>query len=60
MLGIPFKDYKMLSNNVAVRASGSSTAKDAAAAQEELQKYMEDLVRTREARGVVEGLEPWL
>ena len=44
MLGIPFEDYHMLSSNVAVRASGSSTAKDAAAAQQELQEYMENLV----------------
>jgi hypothetical protein len=44
LLGIPFSDYKMLSGNVAVRASASSTARDAAAAQSDLTAYMERLV----------------
>lgn len=48
LLGIPFKDYHFLSNNVAVRASGSSTARDAAAAQQELTQYMENLVMEKE------------
>jgi nitric oxide reductase len=38
----------MLSNNVAVRASGSSTARDAAAAQEQLTRYMDNLVSKKE------------
>lgn len=48
LLGIPFEDYRFLSNNVAVRASGSSTARDAAAAQEELTNYMNNLVKEKE------------
>lgn len=40
----------MLSNNVAVRASGSSNARDAAAAQQELTQYMERLVADKEAQ----------
>ncbi|GAB4814037.1 hypothetical protein N2152v2_001083 [Parachlorella kessleri] len=48
LLGIPFKDYKMLSNNIAVRASASGTARQAAAAQEELTRYMHDLVAQKE------------
>lgn len=48
LLGIPFEDYHMLSNNVAVRASGSSTARDAAAAQEQLTRYMDKLVTEKE------------
>jgi hypothetical protein len=35
------QDYKVLSDNVAVRSSGSSNARDAAAAQEALTDYME-------------------
>jgi cytochrome P450 len=42
------QDYHMLSNNVAVRASGSSTARDAAAAQEQLTRYMDNLVSRKE------------
>jgi hypothetical protein len=38
----------MLSNNVAVHASGSSTARDAAAAQEQLTRYMNQLVTRKE------------
>jgi cytochrome P450 len=38
----------MLSNNVAVRASGSSNARDAAAAQEQLTRYMDGLVARKE------------
>jgi hypothetical protein len=34
------QDYETLSSNVAVRASGSSNARDAAAAQEKLTAYM--------------------
>lgn len=34
------QDYEFLSENVAVRASGSSTARDAAAAQDALTDYM--------------------
>eukprot|EP00195_Chlamydomonas_chlamydogama_P009597 CAMPEP_0202897450 /NCGR_PEP_ID=MMETSP1392-20130828/6199_1 /ASSEMBLY_ACC=CAM_ASM_000868 /TAXON_ID=225041 /ORGANISM="Chlamydomonas chlamydogama, Strain SAG 11-48b" /LENGTH=450 /DNA_ID=CAMNT_0049583077 /DNA_START=265 /DNA_END=1617 /DNA_ORIENTATION=+ len=48
MLGIPFEDYAKLSGNVAVRASGSSTARDAAAAQQELTDYMDKLVSRKE------------
>lgn len=44
----PVQDYHFLSNNVAVRASGSSTARDAAAAQQELTQYMENLVMEKE------------
>jgi hypothetical protein len=35
------QDYKLLSDNVAVRSSGSSTARDAAAAQDALTSYMQ-------------------
>jgi hypothetical protein len=34
------QDYDFLSGNVAVRASASSTARDAAAAQQQLTAYM--------------------
>jgi cytochrome P450 len=44
------QDYHMLSNNVAVRACGSSTARDAAAAQEQLTRYMHSLVSEKEKR----------
>ncbi|KAL4423466.1 hypothetical protein ABPG77_005418 [Micractinium sp. CCAP 211/92] len=47
LLGIPFSDYDFLSNNIAMRTSGSSTARDAAAAQQELTDYMERLVDSR-------------
>lgn len=45
------QDYKTLSNNVAVRSSGSSTARDAAAAQEALTDYMN-------VRSKLQGLLP--
>jgi nitric oxide reductase len=48
LLGIPFSDYKFLSNNVAVRASASGTAREAAAAQQQLTEYMENLVAQKE------------
>jgi nitric oxide reductase len=48
LLGIPFSDYKFLSNNVAVRASASGSARDAAAAQKQLTDYMENLVAQKE------------
>eukprot|EP00775_Hariotina_reticulata_P010929 gene10929-11084_t len=48
MLGIPPEDYQLLSSSVAVRASGSSTARDAAAAQEDLLQYMLRLVDHKE------------
>ncbi|KAF6261839.1 cytochrome P450, nitric oxide reductase [Scenedesmus sp. NREL 46B-D3] len=48
LLGIPFEDYHMLSSNVAVRASGSSNARDAAAAQEQLTRHMAGLVSQKE------------
>ncbi len=38
----------MLSSNIAVRASASGTARQAAAAQEELTRYMHDLVAEKE------------
>ncbi|GLI66089.1 hypothetical protein VaNZ11_009811 [Volvox africanus] len=47
MLGIPAADHAWLSSNVAVRSSGSSTAKDAAAAAEDLVHYMDRLVRSK-------------
>jgi nitric oxide reductase len=42
------QDYKLLSDNVAVRSSGSSSARDAAAAQEALTTCMEHLVSVKE------------
>ncbi|PRW58572.1 cytochrome P450 55A3 isoform B [Chlorella sorokiniana] len=48
ILGIPFEDFEFLSNNIAMRSSGSSTARDAAAAQQELVDYMEKLVKEKE------------
>lgn len=47
LLGIPFEDYAMLSGNIAMRSSGSSNARDAAAAQKELTDYMERLVDSK-------------
>lgn len=35
------QDFEFLSNNIAMRSSGSSTARDAAAAQQELVDYMD-------------------
>ncbi|KAI3427183.1 hypothetical protein D9Q98_007120 [Chlorella vulgaris] len=49
LLGVPVEDYETLSSNVAVRASGSSNARDAAAAQEKLTAYMESLIASKEA-----------
>lgn len=43
-IGIPEADFAYLSANVAVRSSGSSNAKDAAAAADDLVKYMDNLV----------------
>jgi nitric oxide reductase len=42
------QDYQLLSSSVGVRASGSSTARDAAAAQEDLLNYMMRLVDHKE------------
>lgn len=35
------QDFEYLSHNIAMRSSGSSTARDAAAAQQELVDYMD-------------------
>ncbi|KXZ42279.1 hypothetical protein GPECTOR_169g183 [Gonium pectorale] len=48
MLGVPPEDAPFLTSNVAARSSGSSTAKDAAAAADDLVRYMEKLVRSKE------------
>ena len=50
ILGIPFSDYHFLSSNVAVRASASGTARDAATAQQELTHYMDKLVASKEQK----------
>ncbi|PNW87944.1 hypothetical protein CHLRE_01g007950v5 [Chlamydomonas reinhardtii] len=47
-IGIPEADFAYLSANVAVRSSGSSNAKDAAAAADDLVKYMDNLVAEKE------------
>lgn len=49
IMGIPPEDGKMLSSNVAVRASGSSTARDAASAQKQIFDYMTKHVMELEA-----------
>lgn len=48
ILGIPDSDYAFLSKSVAVRATGSSTAKDAATAAQDVTDYMERLVTSKE------------
>ncbi|GLC43162.1 hypothetical protein PLESTB_000856500 [Pleodorina starrii] len=47
MLGIPAADHGWISSNVAARSSGSSTAKDAATAANDLVEYMDRLVKSK-------------
>lgn len=49
LLGVPLEDTEGIIKNTAVRASGSSTAKQASAASQELVEYLSKLVRLKEA-----------
>lgn len=47
ILGVPFKDLEYLTNQNAIRTNGSSTAREASAANQELLDYLASLVDTR-------------
>ncbi|KAK0612114.1 cytochrome P450 [Immersiella caudata] len=52
MLGVPFDDLEFLTNQTAVRSNGSSTAREASAANQQLLDYMAELTdkRTKEPK----------
>ncbi|KAL2674079.1 hypothetical protein Neosp_012525 [[Neocosmospora] mangrovei] len=47
LLGVPFKDLEYLTNQNAIRTNGSSTAREASAANQELLDYLASLVDKR-------------
>ncbi|KAI0004405.1 cytochrome P450 55A2 [Xylariaceae sp. FL0662B] len=47
LLGVPFEDLEYLTTQNAIRTNGSSTAREASAASQELLSYLADLVEKR-------------